>query len=578
MRKVGGMEVHGTTSVRSAMDMMSGISFDVIVSDYQMPETDGIDFLKMVRARDSDIPFILFTGKGREDVAIEALNQGADFYLQKGGDLRSQFHELTSMISKGVEGRRSTSDLVESQERFRELADSISDLLVGLDDDFRVTFWNKTAEELLGVKSAEAIGMTPFDLVPVIKGTPVEDVLRSAARSRTMESVTTNLLSEDGARMFEVSAYPGVEGLLVFARDMTASETASRLLAESEEAFRALAENSPYAVIIGDGKGGQLYANRKLAELTGYSVDELLKLNAFEKLTRPEDVEAVEEQMRKRLEDGSPAEAPYERILLRKDGTEVITELTATTIMWKGEKRPLALIQDITERKKAEEGLRKVNKKLNLLGGITRHDSLNQLTILKGWLTTAIEQEGDDSVRDMLLKVEKAADSLKMHLDFTSRYKNLGMKRPAWMSLAEAVAKVTEGLGRQGISVNTEVEDIEVFADPMLENVFRNLVNNSIAHGGGDMDSISLSLEEGKDGLVIIYEDNGVGIPTDEKAKIFAAGHGKRHGYGLYLSWEVLSITDMRLKETGIPKKGARFEIFVPPGNYRRQSEAPVTP
>ncbi|HUU07303.1 MAG TPA: ATP-binding protein, partial [Thermoplasmata archaeon] len=162
--------------------------------------------------------------------------------------------------------------------------------------------------------------------------------------------------------------------------------------------------------------------------------------------------------------------------------------------------------------------------------------------------------------------------SLKMHLDFTAQYKSLGMKRPEWIPLAEVVAKVTEGLGRQGISVNVEVDGIEIFADPMLENVLRNLVNNSIAHGG-DMDRISFSYEEGKDGFVVIYEDNGVGIPAEEKTKIFARGHGKRHGYGLYLSWEILSITGMTLKETGTPTKGVRFEISVPPGNYRRKSE-----
>ena len=89
LQKVGGVEVHSVVSVREAMDLISKEKFDVIVSDYQMPETDGIEFLKALRTHGSDIPFILFTGKGREDVVIEALNQGADYYLQKGGDLRS---------------------------------------------------------------------------------------------------------------------------------------------------------------------------------------------------------------------------------------------------------------------------------------------------------------------------------------------------------------------------------------------------------------------------------------------------------------------------------------------------------
>ncbi|MGB2826435.1 MAG: response regulator, partial [Thermoplasmata archaeon] len=268
MQKTRGLEVQSATSVRSAVDMMSQTSFDVIVSDYQMPEADGIDFLKMIRARGSDIPFILFTGKGRESVVIEALNQGADFYLQKGGDLRSQFHELASMISKAVESRRASDDLVDSRERFRGLADSISDLLVGLDDDFRVTFWNKAAEEVLEIKSAEAIGMTAFDLIPQIKGTSVEDALRTAASSGNMKSAMTDLLSADGARTFDVSIYPGVEGLLVFARDITATKATARLLVESEERYRALVEAAPNATVV-FATDKILYANPAAVRMYG---------------------------------------------------------------------------------------------------------------------------------------------------------------------------------------------------------------------------------------------------------------------------------------------------------------------
>jgi DNA-binding response OmpR family regulator len=76
--------------------------YDVIVADYLMPEMDGIEFLKGLRASGCTIPFIIFTGKGREDVAIEALNSGADFYLQKGGNPRSQFAELGNMIRQAA--------------------------------------------------------------------------------------------------------------------------------------------------------------------------------------------------------------------------------------------------------------------------------------------------------------------------------------------------------------------------------------------------------------------------------------------------------------------------------------------
>ena len=82
---MGDFSVSTAESVADAQDMLAGKPFDVIVSDYQMPGTDGIAFLKYARERYADTPFILFTGRGREEVVIEAINNGAEFYLQKGG-------------------------------------------------------------------------------------------------------------------------------------------------------------------------------------------------------------------------------------------------------------------------------------------------------------------------------------------------------------------------------------------------------------------------------------------------------------------------------------------------------------
>jgi PAS domain S-box-containing protein len=1007
MQKAGGLDVHVATSVRSAMEMLSQAHYDVIVSDYQMPDTNGIEFLKMVRGGGSDTPFILFTGKGREDVVIDALNQGADYYLQKGGDLRSQFHELVSMMAQAVEGRRASNQLVESQERFRGLANSISDSLVGLDDDFRVTFWNRAATEVIEIKPEDAIGRNAFDLVPQIKGTAIENELRGAAESRERRTAVFDIELRGESKSFGIGIYPGEEGLLVFARDITATREAAQKLAESEERYKALVETSPDAIIVfaidrilyanpaavevyggdddsdlvgkrifdlippeyatetadrirrmyktavspssrvmkvltksghtldmevrstpitfsgkkaiqtilrdvtertkledaldknvrelsirntianifltvpgeemyaevlsavleatgsryglfgyidenGDfavptmtptvwsghltqgttvvyqretwGEGGwseairqkqavirnhpstedpqgdiettrhismpmvhagdvvgliqvadknsdytdddaqflkaicdaiapmlvarlgnvrqdaalrkaeeaasrvrvQLehllsessavtyscdveepfgatYISPNVERLYGYQPEDFYKDSGFwASRIHPDDRDRVLREMQEifekgyhiheyrwkrrdgtyawmhdevsliRNEAGVPTQmvglwlditdrkkAEAEREMERRDFSLILDSSpiivfykdeegkflrvnssfakalempekdfigktvfdiyspdiaqgmtdddqevlrsgrpkhgiieryeSADGIRWvQTEKMPvkdeagnvtglIGFAQDITELKMAEEALKKVNRKLNLLGSITRHDSLNQIGILKGWLTAAIEQESDDSVRDLLHRIGNAADSLKMHLDFTSQYKSLGMKRPLWMSLAEIVSKVTEGLGRQDISVSVAVEDIEVYSDPMLENVFRNLINNSITHGG-DVDSISISHRVGKDGLVIIYEDNGVGIPIEGKEKMFERGHGKRHGYGLYLSREILSMSGMTIKETGVPKKGARFEITVPPDNYRRKDGRSVTP
>lgn len=109
------------TSAIEALTMMRETGYDAVISDYQMPVMDGIVFLKETRAIFGDLPFILFTGKGREEVVIEAINNGADSYIQKGGDPRSQFAELAHKIRNAVERKRIGDALKQDETRFETL-------------------------------------------------------------------------------------------------------------------------------------------------------------------------------------------------------------------------------------------------------------------------------------------------------------------------------------------------------------------------------------------------------------------------------------------------------------------------
>ncbi|MCA1917292.1 MAG: ATP-binding protein [Methanospirillum hungatei] len=102
----------------------------------------------------------------------------------------------------------------------------------------------------------------------------------------------------------------------------------------------------------------------------------------------------------------------------------------------------------------------------------------------------------------------------------------------------------------------------------MLNKVFFNLVENSIRHGK-TVQSISVSFEKRNDGFILIYEDDGCGVPYEEKEKIFSRGFGKNTGLGLFFIREILDITGLSIQECGIPGKGVRFEIGVPEGKYR---------
>jgi PAS domain S-box-containing protein len=153
LEKTGDFYVDTVTSATEALDILSKTSYDCIISDYQMPGMDGIVFLKTFRSKGNVGPFIIFTGKGREEVVIEALNNGADFYLQKGGDPKSQFVELAHKVRQAIQIRI-------AQKTMQDLVQGAPIPEFVIDSGHRVVFWNKALEEYSGIAASDVVGTT----------------------------------------------------------------------------------------------------------------------------------------------------------------------------------------------------------------------------------------------------------------------------------------------------------------------------------------------------------------------------------------------------------------------------------
>ncbi|PKL57961.1 MAG: hypothetical protein CVV34_04800, partial [Methanomicrobiales archaeon HGW-Methanomicrobiales-5] len=176
LEQSGSISVDTCSSAAFAQERLAERSYDAIVSDYQMPMTNGIEFLKYVRNQHNDLPFILFTGRGREEVVIEALNLGADFYLQKGGKPVPQFAELVHKIKQAVRNKRSEQRINESEERYRTLFEKASDAIFMLERGVFVDC-NTQALEFFGCTREQLIGSRPGDYSSVIlpdSGQPAE--------------------------------------------------------------------------------------------------------------------------------------------------------------------------------------------------------------------------------------------------------------------------------------------------------------------------------------------------------------------------------------------------------------------
>jgi signal transduction histidine kinase len=254
------------------------------------------------------------------------------------------------------------------------------------------------------------------------------------------------------------------------------------------------------------------------------------------------------------------------RIHRTKDGRTFPVEITDNATILNGRSVVVAAIRDISDRRRAESALRKANRQLQLFGSITRHDIRNQLLVLSSFIDLAFGSLAEPvKTGNYLDRARTATEEIARHINFTREYQELGSSESSWLDLSSLMprAQVPDHVVFSSIIVG-----IEVFGDPLLEKVFFNLLDNSLRHGER-VTEIRVSAIQDRGNLVISWEDNGIGIPDREKEQVFERGVGKNTGLGLFLAREILALTDMTIRETGVPGTGARFEITIPAGNWR---------
>jgi signal transduction histidine kinase len=217
----------------------------------------------------------------------------------------------------------------------------------------------------------------------------------------------------------------------------------------------------------------------------------------------------------------------------------------------------------------SQDAYETANRKLNLLSSITRHDIRNQLLALLGFIGLSKMKTTDRDLLHYIDQEETAALTIQRQIEFTKNYEDIGVRAPQWQDIGALADALRSLLPPGGIEITVAVGGLEVFADPLLEKVFENLIDNSRRHGERVRQITFSTIQYGLDYIALVYTDDGVGVHEDEKERIFEKGFGKNTGLGLFLTREILSITGLSIKENGVYGKGARFEIMVPKGKYR---------
>ena len=252
LERTGEFSVDAVESAAEGLQRLKTGQYDVILSDYQMPGMDGIRFLKQIRADGNTIPFIVFTGRGREDVVIDAINSGADSYIQKGGNPQAQFAELAHKITQIVRRYQAERKVREGAARFQALFENIWDIIQIFGRDGRVLYNSPSIYRLLGYPKGEPVYFHAKDALTYICP---DDQKRVVSRYKEVGAVPGSsqyteyrMKTAGGNYLWLESVFTnkydvdGVRGLIVTSRPTTERKRAEEELKQKHEELNAAFE------------------------------------------------------------------------------------------------------------------------------------------------------------------------------------------------------------------------------------------------------------------------------------------------------------------------------------------------
>jgi PAS domain S-box-containing protein len=419
-------------------------------------------------------------------------------------------------------------------------------------------------------------------------------------------AVHTTLAGDRISAILHLVVAPGYEvtlgRVLISLLNITDQVKTQEALKKSEEKYRNIVSNMQDVFYRTDLSGKLIMASPSCAALLGYgSMEECLGWD----IARAFYLDPAERQKVLNVLKNKGIVSNFEAVLKKKDGTPLY--VLTNSHLYYDENGAVAgvegIFRDITERKHAEEEIIKKNaelrdayeqqsitkeelrqnflelqksqqalaqarKKLNLLNNVTFDDLRNAQFSLQGYLELQNKLPLDEKSRAYLQKEQEIAQKILNTLEFAQNYQDMGIKPPVWQNVTHVFLLAISHLDLAEITRDIRLDNLELYADPLLEKVFGNMVENVLKHGKGAT-KISLYSQVNANGLTLIFEDDGAGIPDTDKEMIFGRGYGRQKGMGLFLAREILGITSISIVETGIHGQGSRFELHVPNGAYR---------
>ncbi len=575
LEEEGNFQVETAYSAEEALKKLREKEYDVVITDYQMPGKNGLELLNEVRRQGNDVPFIVLSCKGKEEIAVEALNSGVESFITKDGNPAAYYEELQRSICRAAKRRTVEKLLNASEEKYRKLFEEALDAIFVADAETGILIdCNQAATELVGRSKSELVGMHQRLLHPEENWDVSTSSFKQHLTDKEGQVVETQVITKTGeikdvAIKGNVLQFGGKKVLQGIFRDITESKKnyeAARFQSGLLNAVgqTIVATNTEGTIVYWNSAAEKLYGVPK-SEAVGSTIAEI----TGEKPSQKETLKFLNH-----LKSGKSW--VKETVVNRRDGTASPVITTISPIFnEKGEFAGVIDVStDISEQKwmlavmeDAVTQVAELNEKLHMVEGLTRHDVRNKLAALNGRIYLLKKRITDNKeALTHVQEMELAVRQILRILEFERFYVQVGSEELKSINvekhLSEAASLFTDMKGAQLIN---ECHGLTVLADSLLRQLFYNLMDNTFKYGE-KVTQIRVHFEEDKDALKLIYEDNGVGVPDEMRSKLFSEGFGKGTGFGLYLMKRICEAYGWTIQETGKQGKGAQFTMTIPKG------------
>ncbi len=334
----------------------------VEITGYSQEELTSKPFLEFVHPDDRQIAVENYSMRLKGDWS----NHGKPLrILGKNGNVRwVEFSDsaftwegkpaLLYMVNDVTQWREMEETLKQSESRYRELAESITDVFFAMDNKLRYTYWNRASEELTGIPAEEALGKHMPDIFSDDEATiRAESVYRSVLATKEPQHFVNEYYIGGRDYVFDISAYPTRDGLCVYVKDITERRKLEQALEESEQWYRHLFDNAPFGIGFSSIDGKVITMNKAMENITGYSSEEFSRINLADTYVDKADREVLLQEIRRH---GSVVDYPMR--FRRKDGTTYDAVMTSRLTNIGDKEFIQTILSDVTERKRAEEVLR----------------------------------------------------------------------------------------------------------------------------------------------------------------------------------------------------------------------------